>query len=69
MALGMRCPRGHSYVASDIVTPGMAGCPICRAERRAALLLRAARYAEALSEPEDAQALKKWAEAEAKSGD
>jgi len=63
MALAFRCPKGHSYVAPDIVAPGMGGCPICRAEHWAALLRRAAHYAETLYKPEDAQALKEWAEA------
>ena len=34
MALSVKCDKGHSYVAPDIVAPGMGGCPVCRAEER-----------------------------------
>ena len=34
MALSVKCDKGHSYVAPDIVAPGMGGCPICRAEKQ-----------------------------------
>jgi len=46
MALAMRCERGHTYVTSDIRSPGdPVGCPICALLERADLLSRLANYA------------------------